>query len=165
MFNNLGALSKDDMKGGDFSPLKNGLYVFTVDSAEVGETERKEWKNGVATPTGEMMPQVTVVLKVSKPDGSNTVTLADGTEVTSKSYRVWVNESNLGWNKKDNIPKEGRAVVTASLGIEPAGDISLFGNDPTVVVGAQFQAYVSTKKKKDGTDKNVLQDCEPIKKK
>lgn len=158
MFKNIGKLSAEDKKGGDYSPLKKGTYVLTVKEAVMGETEVRDWDNGGA-PTGQMMPQLTVKLIVNKEDGSTEIENVMGVIMNNPVYTFWVNDDNLGWYKKKNEPKKGRAILSALLGVTPDGDISP-AFEPGALEGRQLKGYMTVEVSKAGKERNVIMDPE-----
>lgn len=166
MFDNLNALTDADKKS-DFTNVKNGIYILTVKEVEDGETDGREWDNDkrAYVPTGFKVPQRTIKFTIGNLDSSTTVTNVKGEKVSDQLHTVWINESNLRWDKKANKPKEGRAVLAALSGVAPDGDISEAGNCAReLLVGRQIQAYLRNYQNKAGKDKLELIDIEPVKK-
>ena len=111
MFKNAGKLEERDKVGGDFTPFKKGEYILTVQDTELGDTDEMVWVGRVAQPTGNKIPQLTLKFSVSKADGSDVID-ENGAVVPNAKYRFWVNEGNLGWNKKTNAAKNGRLIIS-----------------------------------------------------
>lgn len=162
MFKNAGKLSDADKKS-DFSPLKNGTYIFTVKEAEMGEADEMSWNNGVGTPTGGKIKQLTIKFSIEKEDGTNEIENDNGVVMVNPVFTFWVNEGNLGWYKRENKPKGGRAILTALLGIAKDGDVTP-ALDPEAIIGMKLKAYMTKQANKNGVEKNILVDPEPVKK-
>ena len=161
MFNKTAALSKADKEMGDFKPYKKGLYILSVKEAIAGEVEGKTWAGTGFVGTGEMIPQLTLIFSIMNPDGTNLISDIDGKESVNPSFRSWIDESNLGWNKKKNEPKQGRAILAALLGVAPDGDISF--ENPDYLIGKQISVFMGIYTKKNGTEGNELLNIDPIK--
>lgn len=159
MFNNTQALSESDKKGGDFKPYKKGLYILTVTDFKEGETDEKIWQGSGFVPTGNKIPQLELKFALMQTDGLVTVQDVDGKEYQNPPYRVWIDDSNLGWNKKEKGPKVGRAILSALLNVPADGDIS-FGKAEDLI-GKQFKAYLGIKDV-NGKEKNELLDILPV---
>lgn len=166
MFKNLGALNESD-KTSEFVNVKNGIYILTVKEVEDGETDEREWNEASMKyeNTGNKVPQRTIKFLISNLDGTDEVINTKGEKATGQQHTVWINQSNLRWDKKANKPKEGRAILAALSGVAPDGDISEAGGcAPEHLVGRQIQAYVRNYKNKAGKDKVELIDIESVKK-
>lgn len=158
MFQNLKKLSDEEKKFGDFAPYKAGNYIFRVSDVEVGTTPVKEWKGTCYVETGDVMPQLTLFLDIYKMNGTNEVEKVDKTIIVNPKMRLWVNDTNLGWNKKENRPKDGRAAIAALYGIEPDAELPLA--DPAELINKKFSAYMTVETKKD-VSRNRLIDIVP----
>jgi len=84
-----------------------------------------------------------------------------GETMVNPAYTVWVDQSNTGWNRKNNVPRLGRAVLAALLKKDVDGDIS-FGDDVGALIGLQMEVYMGVVTK-NGKEKNVLVDINPVK--
>lgn len=160
MFEQTKALSEADKKMGDFAPIVKGMYVLTVRDAEEGETEERVWEGAGFVNTGNMVPQLTLKFLCAKENGENVIPNINGDPIEDPLYTVWISDANLGWNKKLNQPKQGRAVLAALLGKSPDGDISF--NSPNELVGKKMKVYMSIETNKAGKERNVLVDINPV---
>lgn len=152
-------LSESDKTGGDFAPIVKGLYVLTVVEAVEGETEERVWKDAGFVNTGNMIPQLTLKFWCATEKGEVEIKNVNGAVIVNPQYTVWLNDSNLGWNKKANVPKQGRAVLAALLNRPVDGDISFDrGAD---LVGKKMKVYMGLETTKAGKERNVLVDINP----
>lgn len=161
MFNNTKELTKADKEFGEFKPYKKGLYILSVTEATEEETEERVWQGNGFVNTGNMIPQLTLKFALMNPDGSNMIADIDGKESVNPPYTVWINDSNLGWNKKTKGPKQGRAVLAALLNRPVDGDISF--DDSQSLIGKQMSVYLGLEVSSTGKDRNVLVDINPVK--
>lgn len=161
MFENLRALTEEDIKMGDYSPLKAGQYIFLVKDVEVKNVPRKEWTpDGKIIETTDMEDQLRIKTQVFKLNGSNEIENLEGTVQVNPSYTVFIVNSDMGWYKKDGRPKTGRAVLAALFGLtDPKKEIPL--KDPADLIDKTFQAYCTIKKSKSGKSRNELIDVLP----
>jgi hypothetical protein len=156
MFNNLKKLSEDDKKKGEFSPFKPGFYIMKVKSAEVADVPEKKWSGSAMVETGEMVPQITVKFDVFTEKGETEIKTVEGATLVNPSYTTWINEGNLGWYKKENKPREGRAILTGLLGLGHDDEIPL--GDVKILVGKIIKVYLTTEAKKDKSLRNKIVD-------
>ncbi len=162
MFKNIGKITEEVKKGASL-PFAKGEYIFTVKEAIMGEADEKKWVDVAFVPTGNKIPQLTLVFEITKANG-DLVKLADGTELFTPTYRFWVDDSNLGWNKKTQDAKKGRAIIAALLGVEPDSDIAEGLANFNALVSKQIQVFLGIEKTKSGYEKNVLLSIDPVKK-
>jgi hypothetical protein len=160
MFNKTGKLNDEDKKFGDFAPIVKGLYVLTVKEATEGETEERVWEGAGFINTGKMVPQLTLKFWCEDDKGNNEILNAKGESIVNPQHTIWINDSNLGWNKKTNKPKQGRAVLAALLGVEVDGDISF--DKAEDLIGMQMKAYFGIETNAVGKEKNVLLDISSL---
>lgn len=158
MFDNLSALTEEDKKKSDFKPLEKGLYILTVKEYEIGETDDYTWQGQVKVPTGEKMGQLILTCWVSSALGAEFVKTTDGKDFVNPKHRIWLDKYKFGWNKKDNKPKEGRAVLSALLKRPKDGDIN-FGS-PEELLEKRMMVYMGIN---EVTGKNVMVDIDPMK--
>jgi len=161
MFKNLQALKEEDKKFGDYVPLTKGLYRLTVREAIEGTTPERVWDKVGFIETGNEIPQLTLKFAVMTIDGENEIENMKGETLINPTYTVWINETNLGWNKKTQRAKQGRAVLAALLNSPPDGDISF--NSADDLIGLQMDVYMGVERNKKNEEKNVLVDINPVK--
>jgi hypothetical protein len=166
MFDNLGALTSAD-KSAVFTTVKNGIYLLTVKEVEDGETDDRRWDDALKqyVPTGTKVPQRTIRFTIGNVDGTDSVINTKGEQVTGQTHTVWINPSNLRWNKKEGKPQEGRAVLAALAGVPADGDITEIGKSTgEALIGKQIKAYLRNFINKNGKEKVELIDIESVKK-
>lgn len=154
MFNNTKALGEDDKKFGDYTPYKAGSYIFRVGGVELGETAEREWRGSGMVETGRMIPQLTVIFDVFKMTGSNEIDRLDGSTMVNARHRAWINDSNLGWNKKENKPKDGRAILAALYNVAPDAELPI--GDPSALVNKKLTCYLTVETKKDSSKNKMI---------
>lgn len=161
MFKNTKALSKEDKEYGEFAAFKAGAFVLRNEKVEIGEADEKEWSEDVKdyVPTGRKIPQIILTHGVYKSNGSNEVLNVKGETIVGAQIKTWINDMNLGWNKKENVPKDGRAVITASLGLAPDAEIPK-NLDPVTLLNKKFTCLLQVTQKPGKNPKNKMTNVE-----
>ena len=154
MFNNTKTVSEADKKG-DFLPYKKGLYILTVNEWKEKETDDKVWKDTAFVPTGKKIPQLELQFSLMNIDGTMSIEDIAGGSTQKAQFRAWIDDSNLGWNKKEKCAKLGRQILAALLRQPVDGDISFDGGES--LIGLQMQVYMGVKEV-NGKEKNELLD-------
>ena len=160
MFKKVEALSKEDKMFGDYVPLVKGLYILTVKEAEEGTTDERVWEGSGFVNTGNQVPQLTLKFVCETEKGENEIANLKGDVLVNPTYTVWVSDANLGWNRKTNQPKQGRAVLAALLNVAVDGILD-YGKSEDLI-GKKMKVYMSTETTKAGKERNVLVDIIPV---
>lgn len=154
------AITEEDKKKSDFVPLEENMYNVQVTEAEWEVVKKKEWRGAGFVELDEEEDRLVVTFKVLDNVEGTPIKTLEGKELTEPTMKMFIVEKDLGWDKKNKCPKDGRALVCALKGLPAEAELEF---DEKTFIGEKVRCFIEVYPKKDGSFGNKLTKFRPIK--
>lgn len=147
------ALSEEDKKKDEYVPLEENFYIVEVESAEWDRAKVRVWQGKQMVETDEEEDRLIVTFVVRGAVDGGEVKNLNGEELVNPHMKMFITERDLGWNKKEQCPRDGRALVCALEGLVPDAALEF---DEETFVGKQVKCFIEVYTKQNGTKGNKM---------